>query len=345
MPVTYAVVGGGVVGCAMAMTLARRGRDVTLFEAESEVGLGASGTNSGILHTGFDSKLGELETALILRASPLRDEAIRGLGIPVNRCGARMPDAPAEIEQNARILGVTVQRDGQDLLVPGESVTNPVAMTLAFCAEAERVGATIRLGERVEGDLPDFGVVVNCAGLYGDSVARGFGDDSFGIAPRKGEFLVFPDPGLQEILLPVPSPHTKGVLVFPTLDGHVCCGPTALDMTDKTDWSVRDEAREALRERVRRLLPELAPESVFAYAGLRPAGASGENYVIGWSPYSDRLVNVAAIRSTGLTAALGIADYVCSDLLAIESKPVPYARASCPDGPWWRRTAEYRGLA
>jgi glycerol-3-phosphate dehydrogenase len=67
--------------------------------------------------------------------------------------------------------------------------------------------------------------------------------------------------------------------------------------------------------------------------------------VIGWSPYSDRLVNVAALRSTGLTAALGIADYVCSDLLAIESKPVPYARASCPDGPWWRRTAEYRGLA
>jgi glycerol-3-phosphate dehydrogenase len=345
MPVTYAVVGGGVVGCAMAMTLARRGRAVTLFEAEPEVGLGASGTNSGILHTGFDSKLGELETALILRASPLRDEAIRGLGIPVRRCGARMPDAPQEIERSARILGVTVERDGDDLLIPGEAVTNPVAMTLAFCAEAARVGATIRLGERVEDDLPEFDVVINCAGLYADSVARGFGDDSFAIMPRKGEFLVFPNPGLQEILLPVPSPHTKGVLVFPTLDGHVCCGPTAIDMTDKTDWSVREEAREALRERVSRLLPGLAPESVFAYAGLRPAGAGGENYLIGWSHYCDRLLNVAAIRSTGLTAALGIADHVCSDLLAIESKPVPYVPASCPDSAWWRRTAEYRGLA
>ncbi len=200
-------------------------------------------------------------------------------------------------------------------------------------------------GRRVRGELPGFGVVINCAGLYADAVARGFGDDSFTIAPRKGEFLVFPDPGLQEILLPVPSRHTKGVIVFPTLDGHICCGPTALDLTDKTDWSVRDEARQALGERLRAILPAVRSAPVFAYAGLRPAGANGENYVIGWSAYSDRLLNVAAIRSTGLTAALGIADYVCSDLLGIDSQASPYGRVAGPDGAWWRRTAEYRGLA
>lgn len=347
MPVTYAVVGGGVVGCAMAMTLARRGRDVTLFEAETEVGLGASGTNSGILHTGFDSKLGELETALILRAGPLREDAIRGLDVPVRRTGARMRDAPAEVQQNAQILGVTVERDGDDLLIPGESVTDPVAMTYAFCAEAERTGATLRLGHRVSGDMPEYDVVVNCGGLHADAIARGFGDDSFAIAPRKGEFIVFRDttPPLEEILLPVPSPHTKGVIVFPTLDGHICCGPTALDMADKSDWSVRDEARQELHRRLLEVLPGITGRPVFAYAGLRPAGANGENYVIGWSAYSSRLLNVAAIRSTGLTAALGIADHVCSDLLGVESEPVPYRPVTCPNGAWWRRTAEYRGLA
>ncbi len=344
MPVTYGVVGGGVVGCAVALALARRGREVTLFEAETEVGLAASGTNSGILHTGFDSKLGELETALILRAAPLRDEAINALSIPVLRCGARMRNAPAEVEQNAKILGVPVVREGDDLLVPGESVANPVALTQALCAEAERVGAHIRLGQRVVDDLPDYSVVVNCAGLYADDVAHAFGDDSFAIVPRKGEFLVFPDPGLSEILLPVPTPKTKGILAFPTLDGHVCCGPTAVDMTDKSDWSVRDEARLALREQAVALLPGLAVRPIFAYAGLRPAGANGENYVIGWSSYAERLLNVAAIRSTGLTAALGIADYVCCDLLGIDSKPVPYGRGATVDGIWWRRTAEYRGL-
>ena len=84
---TVAVVGGGIVGCAMAMELARRGRRVTLLEAEPAVALAASGTNSGIVHTGFDSKPGELETALIVRAGPLRDAAIAALDIPVWRCG------------------------------------------------------------------------------------------------------------------------------------------------------------------------------------------------------------------------------------------------------------------
>jgi glycerol-3-phosphate dehydrogenase len=344
MPMTYAVVGGGVVGCAVALALARRGRDVSLFEAETEVGLAASGTNSGILHTGFDSKLGELETALILRAASLRDAAIDALSIPVLRCGARMRKAPAEIEQNAQILGVPVVREGDDLLITGESVTNPVAMTRALCAEAERVGAHIKLGQRVVDALPRYSLVVNCAGLHADDVARAFGDDSFAITPRKGEFLVFRDPGLTEILLPVPTARTKGVLVFPTLDGHVCCGPTAVDIDDKADWSVRDDARQALRQQAGMMLPGLA-KPVFAYAGLRPAGANGENYLIGPSSYSDRLVNVAAIRSTGLTAALGIADYVCCDLLGVDSRPVPYGRGATSDGIWWRRTAEYRRLA
>jgi glycerol-3-phosphate dehydrogenase len=318
---------------------------VTLFEADSVVGLAASGTNSGILHTGFDSKLGELETALILRAAEFRDRAIDGLGIPVLRCGARMRDAPAEIETNARILSVPVERVGNDLVIPGESVTNPIAMTHAFCAEAERNGATLRLGDRVEGDMPEHDVVVNCAGLGADEVARGFGDDSFNIRARKGEFVVFQNPALTEILLPVPTPRTKGILAFPTVSGHVCCGPTVVDMDEKTDWSVRAEAREALIAQAHQLLPDLEPEPVFAYAGLRPAGRDGENYVIGWSEYNNRLLNVAAIRSTGLTAALGIADYVCTDLLALEPEELGYRQVELPGGAWWLRAARHRHLA
>ena len=345
MSVRYAVVGGGVVGCAVTLALARRAQDVTLFEAESAVALAASGTNSGILHTGFDSKPGELETEMILRAGPLRDEALQALGVPVLRCGARMRGAPASVEENARRNGVTVTRDGDDIVIPGETVTDPVAFTTAICAEAMRVGATVRLGRRVDDDLPGYDIVINCAGLYADAVARLFGDDSFAIAPRKGEFLVFEGVQLDEILLPVPTPRTKGVLAFPTLDGRVCCGPTAFDMTDKADWSVRKEARATLAQQAASLLPALGVEPVFAYAGLRPAGANGENYVIGWSGYSKRLLNVAAIRSTGLTAAFGIADHVCRDLLGVESDPVPYARADVSAGSWWQRTAKHRGLA
>ena len=83
-----AVIGGGVVGTAVTLALARRGVDTVLLEARDELAGAASGTNSGILHTGFDPTMDELETRLILRSAELRDEVVDTLGIPVRRCGA-----------------------------------------------------------------------------------------------------------------------------------------------------------------------------------------------------------------------------------------------------------------
>jgi glycerol-3-phosphate dehydrogenase len=92
-PFEVTVVGAGVVGSAVALALARRGVDVTLVDAQLEPGLSASGTNSGILHTGFDSVPGELETELILRSASLRDPMLAALGLPVLRCGALLRPA------------------------------------------------------------------------------------------------------------------------------------------------------------------------------------------------------------------------------------------------------------
>ena len=48
---------------SITLALARAGVDVVLVEAEPELALGASGTNSGILHTGFDSPPDTIECA------------------------------------------------------------------------------------------------------------------------------------------------------------------------------------------------------------------------------------------------------------------------------------------
>ena len=87
-------------------------------------------------------------------------------------------------------------------------------------------------------------------------------------------------------------------------------------------------------------------EPVAAYAGLRPAGR-GVNYLIGPSSACPRLVNVAAIRSTGMTASLGIAERVCSIVEGMgvalgPEQPLAPGSPPAPAGPWWRRTAEYR---
>src|SRR6202011_4250112 len=133
------------------------------------------------------------------------------------------------------------------------------------------------------------------------------------IYPRKGEFLVFSpagDESLERILLPVPSALGKGVLVFPTLDRRIIAGPTARERDDKRDWSVEEDAHALILGRAKSMFPQLEHATlVGAYAGLRPAGR-GANYVIESSEALAGLVHVAAIRSTGLSASLGIGEHV-----------------------------------
>jgi glycerol-3-phosphate dehydrogenase len=360
-----AIVGAGVVGAAVAHALARRGVEAVLLEAEPEPGLAASGTNSGILHTGFDSAPGDLETRLLIRSGELRDAVLDELDIPVLRCGAAMltdRETARPIAEAAERNGIDVRVDPEGRLeIPGEAVTDPVAYTLALAGTADvRTSARVEAIERREG-LLDLGladgarlscrVAVNCAGLYADEVARMAGDSSFEIYPRKGEFFVFDPPGgrpLDRILLPVPTKRTKGVLVFPTIDGKVVAGPTAHDGEDKSDWSVRPEAQGEVLSKAQAMFPPIeGAEPVAAYAGLRPAGR-GVNYAIGHSPACPGLVNAAAIRSTGLSASLGIAEHVLGliEELGVELGPDRAVRAAAPPSrePWWLRTARHRGV-
>jgi glycerol-3-phosphate dehydrogenase len=345
------VIGGGVVGVACALALARRdGVDVELREARDALGLAASGTNSGILHTGFDSKPGELETELILRAAELRPALLETLGVPFDRRGAVLtPRSPADhdtvaaLHANATNNGVEAVVDADGALhVPGEGMTDPVAFTLALASAAVEHGARLALGAPVASP-PDADVIVNAAGLGAGAVARLFGDASFDVHPRKGEFLVFDVAPPERILLPVPTARTKGVLVFPTLDGRTVAGPTAVDL-DAEDWTVRPEAREEILAKAVGMYPALeGAEPAFAYAGLRPAGRDGANYVVRASDADPRLIHAAAIRSTGLTAAVAIAERVVA-LAGLAGAPEAPLRRGAPwkraDVPWWRRTAD-----
>lgn len=367
-----AVIGGGVVGCAIAHALARRGVAAILIEAEPALALGASGANSGILHTGFDSTPGDLETRLMLRSAELRNELLDELGVFVWRCGGRLsPDGEREragvreLALRARCNGVAarLESDGS-LSVPGESVTDPVAYVHALAGAARAGGAEIRLRARVTGlaAAPSGGLyveleggerlaargAVNCAGLFADDVARLAGEQPVSIYPRKGEFLVFsPPPGetLEQILLPVPSALGKGVLVFPTVDREIVAGPTAREREDKHDWSVEADARELILGRATRAYPPLARAAqVGAYAGLRPAGRNA-NYVIEASRTLPGLVHVAAIRSTGLSASLGIGEHVLGMLAdggVVEPgppRPLPASTRPRSTVPWWQIAA------
>ncbi len=83
-----AIIGGGVVGTAIARELAGYQLRCVLLEAADDVGTGTSKANTAILHTGFDATPGSLESRLVARGSALLRDYAQRTGIAVERTGA-----------------------------------------------------------------------------------------------------------------------------------------------------------------------------------------------------------------------------------------------------------------
>ena len=83
-----AVIGAGVVGSAIARELAGHELSVVLLDARHDVGDGTSKANTAILHTGYDTKPGTLESRLVALGYHLLSEYAKQTGIPVERTGA-----------------------------------------------------------------------------------------------------------------------------------------------------------------------------------------------------------------------------------------------------------------
>jgi len=214
------------------------------------------------------------------------------------------------------------------LAVPDEGIICPWSTPLAFATEAVRGGVQLQLETRVLAVQPGSGAeahrlqtsrgeisarhVVNAAGLASDELDHAFGHDGFSITPRRGELIVYDKlarPLVNHILLPVPSARGKGVLVAPTVYGNVLLGPTAEDLNDRSDTSSTTAGLAGLLDKGARIVPELVAEEVTAvYAGLRAATEHGDYQLIGHP--GQRYVCVGGIRSTGLTAAMAIAEHV-----------------------------------
>ncbi len=347
------VIGGGVVGCAVLRELAQRGVEALLLEAEPSLCEGTSKANSAIVHTGFDARPGTTEAAMLRRAAALWPAVIEELGVPFLEVGALMLARDAsetsrlrtEVAANATALGVETELLGRDelrevapfvsdgavaaLSVPAEAVIDPFWLTRRY-AEAGIVG-----GARVRTDAPVVGLevgprgvtvhtqgggsvvadqVFNCAGLWADAVAVLAGDDSFSLRPRRGQFLVSEETfGVDRIVLPLPGPMGKGMLVTPIVFGGVLLGPTAEDCADKQDRSVDPESRSRILEACRALVPEVAEMiPIRQFSGLRAVSSTGD-YILRPATSGDRLYHVTGIRSTGVSTSPAVAEQVVDE--------------------------------
>ncbi len=347
-----AVIGGGVVGCAVMRRFALAGAKAVLIEAAPDILAGASKANSAILHTGFDAPPGSLEWQLMQAGYREYLDIHAAYNLPLLQTGALVcawnEDEAARLEgivaqarlnnvADVRPLGAGVARalvpglsprlvDAVE--VPGEYVIDPWSAPLAYLNQAVALGAKLLFNaELLAGQFDGTwqlqtkagavraAAVVNTAGLYGDVVDARLGfTPEFTIKPRKGQFVVFDKATARHvpcIILPVPSETTKGIVLCPTAFGNVLVGPTAEEQEDRTRATVEAETLTALIRRAAEIVPALAEMPVTAvYAGLRPATET-KAYRVASRP-EQRAITLGGVRSTGLTAALGLAGHALS---------------------------------
>jgi glycerol-3-phosphate dehydrogenase len=144
----------------------------------------------------------------------------------------------------------------------------------------------------------------------------------FQITPRKGEYYVLDRSGLtiNNVLFPVPTPDTKGILVTATTHGNSVIGPNSRTAQHKDDRSVSRDGLNEVWQGALRLVPRLDLKHVIAaFAGLRAGGNArcltpGVDYegdfVIERPDTVRGLVNLGGIESPGLTSAPAIATRV-----------------------------------
>jgi len=341
------IVGGGIIGTAVARELSRYDLDVLLLEAEAEVGWGTTKANSGIVHGGFHEEPGTLKAKYCFPGNQMYPKLCEELDVTFIQNGilmvARTPEEMDTIKayyERGKERGVNVQLLNQEevhkqepnldpniagaLFAPEGGAVMPFELAAALMENAVQNGVKFKVNAEVidawsEGDkkyletaeeIIQADYVINAAGLFSDDLARMFGDDYFSIRPRKGEEYIF-DLSVKDVvkstIFPVPGKISKGILVIPTAAGNLMMGPTGDNVDEKEDLGTTQDGFNRVFEGAKSLVPSLDPRKIIAQFAGVRAASDRGDFIVELSPNVPGLVHLAGIESPGLTAAPAIA--------------------------------------
>ncbi|MEX0426171.1 L-2-hydroxyglutarate oxidase [Nocardioides sp. DS6] len=259
---------------------------LTVLEAEDRVGVHQSGHNSNVIHSGLYYPPGSLKARLARQGGELMIRYCEEHGLPVDRRGklvvatATSQLVPmAELARRGRANGVTLREIGEEevrelepdvagiaaLDIADTAITDFAAVTRSYAAELAARGVDLRLGARVaavdrpgardggpvvvrteRGEELEATVLVNCAGLFSDRVARMCGvDPGVRVQPFRGEYSALAQRAgttVHRPVYPVPDPELPflGVHLTPGVDGTVHVGPNAVPAFSRTGYRWRD---------------------------------------------------------------------------------------------------------
>jgi|HubBroStandDraft_5_1064220.scaffolds.fasta_scaffold45404_2 glycerol-3-phosphate dehydrogenase len=244
------IIGGGVVGCAIARALSKRWNDVLVLEALPKIAMGASSRNSGVIHSGLYYTPGSLKAKLCVRGNRLTYEFCAAHGVPHHNIGkivvASSPDGTEELHalmKNGVTNGVEGMRiidraairarephvDGyQAIEVPSTGIVASEELVKAYARIATDQGANIVTHARVENLKPlrdairvtsaageiETKCLVNSAGLFADEIAAMLGSKmaEHTIYPVRGEYCELVRSKQDWVRgLVYPLPHPQGL--------------------------------------------------------------------------------------------------------------------------------------
>lgn len=244
------IVGGGVVGSAVARELARYRLRIAVLEKEPDILCETSARNSGVLHAGFNSTAGTKMARFCVEGNRGFDALARELDVPYRRTGKLVIGFSAEdrkrleaLRENGEKAGVPgleiidatrirqlapLVRGAFALWSPTTAILSPFQLTLGLAENAVRNGVRYVLKAEVGGircvqeryiattAAGEFRGrwIINCAGLHADRIARLQGIDSYTIHPCRGEYFVLDQragPMLPLPVYPVPDPKSGGL--------------------------------------------------------------------------------------------------------------------------------------
>jgi glycerol-3-phosphate dehydrogenase len=323
-----AIVGGGVIGSAIAHELSQYTLKVAVFEQGSDVVSGTSKANSGVIHSGINSPVGSLKARFCVQGNRLFPQLAKDLGFSLKWVGkyhiARTEEEVKELEQ-LKIIGIKNGVTGLKIVkgslvkksepnitchsalwVPTAGIILPYEFTIALAEHAALNGAQFFLETKVTGlkkhkDTFEIDtnkrrfsadVVINAAGINCRDIVSMIEEPDFNVYHCRGEYLILDKK-------------------YSTL-----IGPSAEFIDEKEDTQTTEATMKLLMDEAKMILPSIPKKGVIAaYAGIRCKLASKKEG--GWADYriegskeNSGFINLLGIESPGLTAAMPIAQEV-----------------------------------
>jgi L-2-hydroxyglutarate oxidase LhgO len=344
------VIGGGVIGCHVALAFAEAGYEVFVIEKHARVGQETSTRNSCVLHAGIYYRQGSLKARLCVEGNALSREFFSRHGVAWMETGKYIISRSEEEDAELDALMANAQANGAPgmRLASSKEIERSVPFIDCRSAIFSASTAIIDTGEYMQvlngllfqrgahlvtecracgfgesavytdrGEI-ECDIAVNAAGLYCDELALAAGIEGYEVRPLKGDYYVTRSLSLRVPVYPVPN-HTHktlGVHLTPTFGSEVMIGPSEWPSSGRDNYLI-ETPRPVFEESLKSMIRADAYNTMEIYegfAGNRPRayfhGERCDDFVIIRKP--GWVIHLIAFESPGLTSAPAIARHVAS---------------------------------